>query len=278
MVICSNEVDRTQAILYMGKKFVNSGYKQAEIDIAQEKALLLDRKKILTPSLRPIEDPSSQPQRQLTFVINRDNNMCRGIKKILEENKFDIDTLLGGPTRIIVAERRNCNIASLLFAKSSFSQSIVPVGLDQECHGGNGCLTCDNMKLKKKVELWKDHPSYRTTIRLDFRCNCTTESVIYLYVCKLCESNDSFYVGQTVNSARDRANGHRSKFTSKAYTKSALSHHIYVDHPEHFHKKLLNFDLGVIATTAATNLDRKEGYYVELTKADLSLNRYKVVS
>ena len=58
--------------------------------------------------------------------------MCRGIKKILEENKFDIDTLLGGPTRIIVAERRNCNIASLLFAKSSFSQSIVPVGLDQE--------------------------------------------------------------------------------------------------------------------------------------------------
>ena len=113
---------------------------------------------------------------------------------------------------------------------------------------------------------------------LDFRCNCTTESVIYLYVCKLCTSNDSFYVGQTVNSARDRANGHRSKFTSKAYTKSALSHHIYVDHPEHFHKKLLNFDLGVITSTAATNLDRKEDYYVELTKADLSLNRYKVVS
>ena len=144
--------------------------------------------------------------------------------------------------------------------------------------GGHGCLTCDTMKMKKNVELWKDHPVYKTTIRLDFRCNCTTESVIYLYVCKLCASNDSFYVGQTVNSARDRANGHRSKFTSKAYTKSALSHHIYVDHPEHFHKKLLNFDLGVITSTAATNLDRKEDCYVELTKADLSLNRYKVVS
>ena len=64
----------------------------------------------------------------------------------------------------------------------------------------------------------------------------------------------------------------------KLNTKSALSHHIYVDHPEHFHKKLLNFDLGVITSTAATNLDRKEDYYVELTKADLSLNRYKVVS
>ena len=52
----------------------------------------------------------------------------------------------------------------------------------------------------------------------------------------------------------------------------------YVDHPEHFHKRLLNFNCGVITSTAATNLDRKEDYYVELTKADLSLNRYKVVS
>ena len=72
-------------------------------------------------------------------------------------------------------------------------------------------------------------------------------------------------MGQTVNSARGRANGHRSKFNDKAYTKSALSYHIRADHPEHFSKKLLNFDLGVIKTTAATNLDRMEDYYVELT-------------
>ena len=81
-----------------------------------------------------------------------------------------------------------------------------------------------------------------------------------------------------MNTARGRANGHRSKSNEKTYTKSALSYHIRADHPEHFSKKLLNFDLGVIKTTAATNLDRMEDYYVELTKADLSLNRYKVVS
>ena len=204
--------------------------------------------------------------------------MCKSIKKILEENQHDINLLLGEPTRIIVAKRRNSNIASMLFAKSSFSQSITPVGTDQKCNGGNGCLTCGTMNLKKSVVLWKEHPVYRTTIRLDFRCDCTTENVIYLFVCKWCESNNSFYVGQTVNSARGRSNGHRSHFNSKAYTKSALSYHIYVDHPEHFHEKLLNFDMGVIKTTAATNLDRKEDYYVEITNADLSLNRYKVVS
>ena len=43
-------------------------------------------------------------------------------------------------------------------------------------------------------------------------------------------------------------------------------------------KKLLNFDLGIIKTRAVTNLDQMGDYYVELTKADLSLNRYKVVS
>ena len=134
------------------------------------------------------------------------------------------------------------------------------------------------LNLEKNVVLWKDHPAYETTVRLDFCCNCTTESVVYLYICKLCDSNTSFYVGQTVNSARDRANGHRSNFTSKAYTRSALSHHIYVDHREHFRKKLLNFDLGVIKSTSAMNLDRMDDYYVELTRADLSLNRYKVVS
>ena len=159
------------------------------------------------------------------------------------------------------------DLASMLFAKSSFSRNVIPVGIDQECKDGHGCLCCEMMNLEKNVVLWKDQPVYKTTVRLAFCCNC-----------KLCDSNSSFYVGQTVNSARDRANGHRSNFNSKAYTRSALSQHIYVDHREHFRKKLLNFDLGVIKSTSAMNLDRMEDYYVELTRADLSLNRYKVVS
>ena len=277
VVICSNDDDRNQSILYMAKKFMDSGYKQTEIDVAKEKALSLNRETILGTSI-PIDDLLDQPKRQLTFVINRDSHMCKNIKKILNENKFDIDTLLGGPTRLIVAERRNSNIASMLFAKSSFSQNPVPIGSNQKCKGKNGCKSCGMMNLKKHVTLWKDHPVYKTRIKLDFRCNCVTENVIYLYVCKLCDSNVSFYVGQTVNSARGRANGHRSNFNNKAYTKSALSHHMYVDHNERFNEKLLNYDLGVIKTTAAMNLDRMEDYYVELTKADLSLNRYKVVS
>ena len=213
IVICSSEEDRMQSITYMAKKFIDSGYKQAEIDTAREKALKLDRGEILGTT-KPIKDLQSQSSRQLTFVINRDGYMCKSIKKILEDNKPDIETLLGGPTRIIVAERRNSNIASMLFAKSSFSRSITPIGHNQKCNGGNGCMCCRMMNLKKSVVLWKDHPAYRTNVKLDFRCTCITENVIYLYICKLCDSNSSFYVGQTINSARGRANGHRSKFNN----------------------------------------------------------------
>ena len=120
--------------------------------------------------------------------------MCKKIKEMMRQNQKDIDTLLGGPTRLIVAERRNSNIASLLFAKSSFSKCVVPVGQNQKC-GGKGCKTCGIMNLEKTITLWKNVPDYETTVKLDYRCDCKTENAIYVYVCKMCEANKSFLCG-----------------------------------------------------------------------------------
>ena len=139
-------------------------------------------------------------------------------------------------------------------------------------------MTCKVVGLEKKVVLWKDDPNKRTTVKLDFKCNCITENFIYLYVCKLCKGNEGFYVGQTTNTCRTRANGHRSDFNYRDYRKSALSYHVYEEHPDHLMKKLNNYELGVIKTTNPMDLDRAEDYYVELTNADLSLNRYKVTT
>ena len=133
IVICSNEEDQIKSIAYMSNKFIDSGYKQTEIDVAREKALQLDRNEILSPA-RPGEDLPNQSSCQLTFVMNRNEYLCKSIKQILADNKHDIETLLGCPTRIIVAERKNNNIASMLFAKSSFSRNVIPVGIDQECN------------------------------------------------------------------------------------------------------------------------------------------------
>ena len=134
------------------------------------------------------------------------------------------------------------------------------------------------MSLPKRVTLWKNNPARKVTIKLDFRCNCVTENCIYLYVCKLCKENEGFYVGQTTNTCRERANGHRADFNYKDFRKSALSQHVYEEHPEHIMKKLKNYELGIIKEKNPMDLDRAEDYYVELTNADLSLNRYKVTT
>ena len=209
--------------------------------------------------------------------MNRNEEMSKMIKSILKENQTDLDKLLGGPTRLIVAERKNNSTASLVFGKSSFSKAVVNESVDQECHVG-GCKTCKVMGLEKSVTLWNDEPERKVTVKLDFRCNCISENCIYLYVCKWCKNNNGFYVGQTTNTCRVRANGHRSKFNFSDFKKSALSYHVYDEHPQHVMNELKNYKLGIVKTCNPMDLDRAEDFVVELTNADLSLNRYKVTT
>ena len=60
--------------------------------------------------------------------------------------------------------------------------------------------------------------------------------------------------------------------------RNLLSHHVYEEHPEHLMEKLNNYKLGIIKEKNPMDLDRAEDYFVELTNADLSLNRYKVTT
>ena len=48
--------------------------------------------------------------------------MSKKIKAILRENQDDINTLLGEPTRLIVAERRNQNTASIYLQNRVFQK------------------------------------------------------------------------------------------------------------------------------------------------------------
>ena len=181
--------------------------------------------------------------------------------------------MLGKDTRLIVAERRNTNIASALFAKSAFSREEQKMNENQKC--GSNCTSCKVMKITKTVTLWKDH-SNECVVNLDYRCNCLSNNIVYLFICKLCPKNRSFYVGQSINTCRKRTGGHKGRFNYKYYKESALSVHMFKDHPEYFDNGLLNYELGIIKSTSLLDLDRCEDYYLEYTKAQLSLNRYKV--
>ena len=271
VVLSSDIQQRDKSLDYITQKLQDSGYKHEEIEKARIKALGLDREKILSSSTPP---KAEEKERQMIFTINHDHHMRKKIKEVLNENKDDMNELLGSDTRLIVAERRNPNIASILFAKSAFSKEPIPLKQNQKCSSPR-CQTCKLMKIPKTVTLWQDHPN-ETVVNLDFRCDCLSENIVYLFICKLCPKNKSFYIGQSVQTCRDRTNGHRGNFNFKTYSKSALSCHMFKDHPENFDYKLQNYDLGIIKSTSPLDLDRCEDYYLELTRAHLSLNRYKV--
>ena len=81
-------------------------------------------------------------------MINRNDYMVSEIKKLVKENQSDIDRLLG-KTEVVVAERRNGNVSSSVFAKSSFSREEHFLKSNQKCNG-RGCKSCKIMNLKMK--------------------------------------------------------------------------------------------------------------------------------
>ena len=78
-------------------------------------------------------------------------------------------------------------------SKSSFSRNALDVKETQECNRGNGCKYCEIMKLKKNVTLWKKDDAYRKTIKLDFRCDCLSDNIVYLFICKLGMNEQKIY-------------------------------------------------------------------------------------
>ena len=66
------------------------------------------------------------------------------------------------------------------------------------------------------------------TIKPDKSLNCKSDCVIYVAICKIC--ND-FYIGKTMTPVHIPMNGHRDKFHSDKYDKSALAMHIFNDRP-----------------------------------------------
>ena len=270
VVICSSDAEKRRCIEYMENKFLHSGYSETELQECKTRALALDRDTILAEHRNSMEQ--SQDSDILTFVINHDPHMAKLLKNFLS-SKQDLLQLLIGNKRIVISERRNPNTASLLFAKSAFSAITSVLGSDQKCRA-RGCLTCNILTLDKCVNI-NDF-----IVKLDFSLDCKTDNCIYLAICIHCSIPIEFYFGQTVNPAHIRFNGHRGcfKIENFKFDSSALSHHIFNKHPEHFPNKLNNFKFGIVKSCGPKALNRLEDYYIYTSKADtISLNRHKVV-
>ena len=272
LVICSDPQDQMECVLYMEKKFLDSGYSKEELMAPMKKALALDRDKILDECLIKSKEKQDNVD-VLTFVLNHDPDMVACIKDFLKKNDHLLKHLIGDK-RVIISERKSPNTANLLFAKSAFAKSIGLINDSQKC-GAQGCYTCKELGVPKSVTI------NNFKIKLDYTLNCKSENVIYIAICKCCENLSSFYFGQTVTPAHIRFNSHRGCFKSGKfkYKESALSFHCYDAHLGHFENKLKNYKLGIVKQIPPRNLNRLEDYYIYNTEADkISLNRYKVMN
>ena len=276
IITCSDNTHRSEAINHISTKLHESGYKPNEINKAKLNALKINRNKIIESRLsegtEKIVKIDENETRILTFVMNHDAIIKTEIKKILHDNEEGISKAIG-KNRIIIAEKRNMNTASMLFQKAGFSKTKVLPKTDQKCKQKN-CKCCTLMNLGQKLVLKE------TTLRLDYTLNCKSNNVIYGAKCKHCDINEGLYIGQTVNSVSKRMCGHRSHFDIRNdnYKKSALSFHIFEKHENFFEQGLANYDIGVIRSSAPMKLDLLEDIYVRKTKAETrGLNRYKVL-
>ena len=276
-LICSDELDRVKAIDYMKVKFINSGYKLEELLPSMRRALDLKRSSLLIRK----EELEVRNERCLTFVINQNPTVRSEITAIIKSREDDISQLLGGKTRIVFAEKSHSSTAGLLFAKSSFSELNIEVSTDQKCRIRN-CKCC-RLMMDKQDDLKKITTMSNINIRLDLSLNCKSSNIIYIFICKHCKNNADFkeyYIGRSMDRLNVRTNNHRFHFKTKnmEYKNSALANHVFEKHFEHFDQKLDNFDLGIIRSARARNLERCEDYYIWETRADIvGLNRNKPV-
>ena len=199
VVICSNDIKKMESINYMFEKFHRSGYDVEELNRCKQKALDLNRDEILANhSHRNDGLQKLDKDKLITFVINHDPTMATHLKTFFIENSDLLKRIIGNQ-KIIISERKSPNMASLTFAKTSFSLEIKARNLDQKC-GTKKCLTCPLMNLPTQLTLNK------VPVKLDFSLNCMDENCIYVAICKICKFE--FYLGKTFNMARTRFCGH----------------------------------------------------------------------
>jgi hypothetical protein len=267
VVICSTTYLRDIAINNMIEYFSACGYKQEILEEAKLKAIALVRNDLLYNQGNLKAQTTEPNNKAIVFVLTHSVDVSK-IKHLINTCLEDIKSLTGA-SRVIISQKRCPNTASLLFNKFGFAQLKI-VFQNQKCGVGN-CASCQlKFSNTDPINLLPDF-----CVNPCKFANCKSSSVIYVAICKLCSD---FYFGQTMTEEHIRMNGHRDKFDLEKFDKSALSMHIYTDHPDKVEQGLLNYNVVILESTNAINLNRKESFYIWSTEGDIRhLNRYKLV-
>ena len=139
--------------------------------------------------------------------------------------------------------------------------------LNQKCNATN-CQQCPLVNTSNKVTVNDKRIPLAKTL------NCKSRNVIYLWQCKLCRKDDSYF-GRTMQKTHKRTNTHRGCFNDPSkWEDSALSMHARNAHGENFDLK--NFEISLIKKCSPQRIRREEFKYIDKFKTRIfGINRYK---
>ena len=159
----------------------------------------------------------------LAFVHNFDPTLPQialEVKNIISRifSSRELRPIFGG-TRVVGSQREPLSLGRLL-QHSRFDENPTTENKPgvTRC-GQQNCKSCLNILEVDEIYFRNSNIKFQIRAKMD----CTVKNVIYVLICKSCESN---YIGETVN-LRDRMNSHRSKSTSETDAIAEVSRHLY---------------------------------------------------
>ena len=241
---------------------IKSGYKE---DILNKMETEI-RQKHTNIDTAEITSTESHNQNTLTFPISYFGGL-KEFKNLILELREDLQTIMG-EVKLTFAIKKGRSIGSRVVQNKRLSFSSNGNGLNQKCNAG-GCLQCPLATTDKTITVNKQK------ITIQNNLNCKTNNAIYLWKCKLCNVEDSYF-GRTVQKCHKRTNGHRVCFNNGDLQKSALSMHANDKHPDNM--SLENFEIAVVKKVSPSNLKREEFRVIDKYRTKcLGLNRYNTL-
>ena len=167
--------------------------------------------------------------------------------------------------KIIMAIKINPSIGNSVIRNKGLSMEERQLP-NQKC-GASTCQQCPVVNTNTHIKVNNMRLKPAQTL------NCKSRNVVYLWQCKICTDENSYF-GRTIQKSHERTNTHRRCFSEDKWEDSALSMHAHTKHEEIF--SLQNFEITLVKKCSPQTIRREEFKYIDKYRTKTrGINRYK---
>ena len=252
----SKEETRNAELEQRVKDFAASGYDPNVLETIKAKVITRN-------SVHGATNSTDDTEEELVFPVHYFDKI-KEFKSVVHSLKDEIKELIGD-TKVMFAIKKQSSIGNTMVLNKQLSTKNTTTN-GQKCNAP-GCMQCPLVNQERRLMI------NGIPLTVPRFLNCKSKSIIYLWLCNLCD--DEPYFGRTIQACRNRTSGHRSCFNNEdKVDKSALSMHAKECHQNNF--SLNNFSVAVVRKVSPQQLRRQEFKFIDkFMAASKGLNRYK---